>query len=102
MDVKELIDMGGFVELTGPLLVFLSAADVSDDLAAADKVYPFTLYEGSMLKLALKDDNAIQGAIVHAAPPSNTKYDFGCEPDAYGVIDGLPFLTSAMDLVQAL
>lgn len=100
MDIKEIVQMGGLIELTYPLMVFVKLRDFEELASDEDEAYGiFILGVGSTLKVETIDDNRVAGRIIEAAKvvlqAANTFHKF----DGLGPV---PFVTSINDLHVSL
>jgi hypothetical protein len=98
MDVKEIIEMGGLVELAGPLLIFLRAGDVEPAYMGEDAFVIAAVRADAVLRVETLEGNKVTGIL--ECPGRVVVCNDGAQEleEAHG----LEFIASAMDLEKAL
>lgn len=90
MNIKEIIELGGVVELTAPLMIFISAE--------ADMYQVVWLREKSIVKIEHAQENAIYGIVTSTENPFTLDGDEVCKSD----LKDEKFITTLVDLEKAI
>ena len=107
--IDDIIEMGGHVELTGPLLVFIEDEKLDEELGIenqAEKLYALVgLSEKSKIQITKRELNRIEGIIIEANTPMQVlSFEHGGKTEFIDPIEvnNKSFVTSWLDLEDAI